>query len=218
MRSDPERRLGVNWNRSGIPSSYQRKFRNHTAYKVYSLFREMLSAGRKRPWKQILYHLTGEREMSADALLEYFAPLRAWLFKYRSKHGYPIGWQETELKNVTGTASGVRKTLPDSTPDGAKNAKVKPANGVGSQKGSSSTSHAAKDTLNGVTFPEAKNSNDVVNLGKPNLKAALDDMGSVLKAQAKGTSLLHAKSSILGSGKPMFVPNKMKDQLNLGHV
>jgi peptidyl-dipeptidase A len=35
--------------------------------------------------------MTGEREMDAGALLEYFAPLKAWLD--RQNAGRPVGWQ-----------------------------------------------------------------------------------------------------------------------------
>ncbi|EDO28297.1 predicted protein, partial [Nematostella vectensis] len=57
-------------------------------------FKEMLAAGRSRPWPQTLFKLTGEREMSADPLLEYFAPLRKWLFNYRIKNNYTLGWKQ----------------------------------------------------------------------------------------------------------------------------
>lgn len=40
---------------------------------------EMLAMGRSRPWPDALFALTGARGMDAGALLEYFAPLLAWL-------------------------------------------------------------------------------------------------------------------------------------------
>ena len=39
----------------------------------------MLAMGRSQPWPDALSALTGEREMDATALLEYFAPLKLWL-------------------------------------------------------------------------------------------------------------------------------------------
>jgi peptidyl-dipeptidase A len=39
----------------------------------------MLSLGASRPWQDALEALTGQREMDATALLDYFAPLRKWL-------------------------------------------------------------------------------------------------------------------------------------------
>jgi len=40
---------------------------------------KMLAMGRSRPWPEALEALTGERQMDAGAMLEYFAPLQAWL-------------------------------------------------------------------------------------------------------------------------------------------
>ena len=39
----------------------------------------MLSLGASRPWQDALEQLSGERRLEASALLEYFAPLQAWL-------------------------------------------------------------------------------------------------------------------------------------------
>jgi peptidyl-dipeptidase A len=50
----------------------------------------MLEAGMSQPWEQTLYEMTGERRMDASALLEYFAPLKAWLD--RQNQGKPVGW------------------------------------------------------------------------------------------------------------------------------
>ncbi len=40
---------------------------------------QMLAMGQSRPWPDALEALTGEREMDATAILDYFAPLDAWL-------------------------------------------------------------------------------------------------------------------------------------------
>jgi hypothetical protein len=50
----------------------------------------MLEAGQSRPWQETLYALTGERQMDAGAMAEYFAPLKAWLD--RQNAGRPVGW------------------------------------------------------------------------------------------------------------------------------
>ncbi|WP_420128696.1 M2 family metallopeptidase [Longimicrobium sp.] len=50
----------------------------------------MLEAGSSQPWEQTLYEMTGERRMDAGAMLEYFAPLKAWLD--RQNQGKPVGW------------------------------------------------------------------------------------------------------------------------------
>jgi len=39
----------------------------------------MLSIGRSRPWPEALEAITGERQMDATAMLDYFAPLQQWL-------------------------------------------------------------------------------------------------------------------------------------------
>ncbi len=39
----------------------------------------MLAMGASKPWPDALEALTGERQMDATAILDYFAPLRAWL-------------------------------------------------------------------------------------------------------------------------------------------
>ncbi len=51
----------------------------------------MLSMGQSRPWPDILYAMTGERRMDAGAMLEYFAPLQAWLDQ--QNRGRPVGWK-----------------------------------------------------------------------------------------------------------------------------
>jgi peptidyl-dipeptidase A len=50
----------------------------------------MLELGQSRPWPDALEALTGERQMDASALLEYFAPLQKWLDE--QNRGRPVGW------------------------------------------------------------------------------------------------------------------------------
>lgn len=50
----------------------------------------MLSLGSSRPWREALAAFNGERELSADPLLEYFAPLRPFL--KQQTRGRPCGW------------------------------------------------------------------------------------------------------------------------------
>ena len=52
--------------------------------------RAMLAMGISRPWPEALEALTGEREMDATAILDYFAPLREWLDE--QNRGQPLGW------------------------------------------------------------------------------------------------------------------------------
>ena len=53
-------------------------------------FWRMLSLGASKPWQEALFELTGQREMDATAILEYFAPLQAWLEK--QNEGQACGW------------------------------------------------------------------------------------------------------------------------------
>jgi peptidyl-dipeptidase A len=52
--------------------------------------RKMLEMGSSRPWPEALYALTGERQMDATAMLDYFAPLKKWLDE--QNRGKPAGW------------------------------------------------------------------------------------------------------------------------------
>ncbi len=53
-------------------------------------FWKTLKAGASRPWQDTLFELTGQREMDATAILEYFAPLKTWL--EGQNKGQTCGW------------------------------------------------------------------------------------------------------------------------------
>ena len=53
---------------------------------------KMLEMGKSRPWPDALEALTGQREMDASAMLEYFAPLKAWLDEQDKQSGSKVGW------------------------------------------------------------------------------------------------------------------------------
>jgi len=50
----------------------------------------MLEMGRSRPWPEALEVVTGQREMDASVILDYFAPLKAWLDE--QNQGRTCGW------------------------------------------------------------------------------------------------------------------------------
>ena len=50
----------------------------------------MLEMGQSQPWQEALFTLTGSRKMDATAMLEYFAPLKAWLDEQNK--GKAVGW------------------------------------------------------------------------------------------------------------------------------
>ena len=51
---------------------------------------EMLEMGLSRPWPDALERISGEREMDATAILDYFAPLKGWLDT--QNEGQACGW------------------------------------------------------------------------------------------------------------------------------
>jgi peptidyl-dipeptidase A len=52
--------------------------------------RRTLAMGTSRPWPDALEALTGQRQMDATAIVDYFAPLKAWLDE--QNRGHPVGW------------------------------------------------------------------------------------------------------------------------------
>jgi peptidyl-dipeptidase A len=52
--------------------------------------RAMLEMGKSEPWPDALEALTGQRQMDASAILDYFAPLKQWLDD--QNQGKPVGW------------------------------------------------------------------------------------------------------------------------------
>jgi peptidyl-dipeptidase A len=52
--------------------------------------RTMLEMGRSRPWPEALEVVTGQTEMDATAILDYFAPLKDWLDEQNK--GRTCGW------------------------------------------------------------------------------------------------------------------------------
>jgi peptidyl-dipeptidase A len=50
----------------------------------------LLEMGLSRPWPDALEALTGQRQMDATAIMDYFAPLKKWLDQQNA--GQPVGW------------------------------------------------------------------------------------------------------------------------------
>ncbi len=50
----------------------------------------MMEMGLSRPWPEALHALTGQRQMDATAIRDYFAPLQKWLDEQNK--GKPVGW------------------------------------------------------------------------------------------------------------------------------
>ncbi|HLW55534.1 MAG TPA: M2 family metallopeptidase [Candidatus Angelobacter sp.] len=52
---------------------------------------KMLAMGKSKPWPDELEAITGQRQMDATAILDYFAPLKKWLDQ--QNQGEKLGWQ-----------------------------------------------------------------------------------------------------------------------------
>jgi len=55
----------------------------------------MLKLGSSRPWQDAMETLTGQRQVLATPLLNYFEPLRIWLEKKNKENEEFIGWNVT---------------------------------------------------------------------------------------------------------------------------
>jgi peptidyl-dipeptidase A len=53
---------------------------------------KMLALGASKPWPEALETLTGEKQLDASALADYFAPLKTWLDEQNKANHYPVGW------------------------------------------------------------------------------------------------------------------------------
>ena len=57
---------------------------------VGAAFNDMLEMGAEKPWPEALEAFTGTRDMDGSAVVEYFAPLMAWLED--ENEGRSCGW------------------------------------------------------------------------------------------------------------------------------
>ena len=52
--------------------------------------KKMLEMGQSKPWPDALEAISGERDLDASAILDYYAPLKKWLDEQNA--GHPSGW------------------------------------------------------------------------------------------------------------------------------
>ena len=52
----------------------------------------MLKLGASKPWQDAMEAMTGQRDVLATPLLNYFEPLMVWLEAENAKNGEYIGW------------------------------------------------------------------------------------------------------------------------------
>jgi peptidyl-dipeptidase A len=60
---------------------------------------KMLSMGKSKPWPDALEAMTGQRQMDATAILDYFAPLKKWLDE--QNQGEKLGWEGMDSSDAT---------------------------------------------------------------------------------------------------------------------
>ena len=53
----------------------------------------MLAMGASKPWPDAMEAITGQREMDATALRDYFQPLEDWLKRENQENQETIGWK-----------------------------------------------------------------------------------------------------------------------------
>lgn len=92
----------------------------------------MLSRGASQPWQKTLQELTGSERMDAKPLLEYFAPLQAWLTQQNA--GKTCGWDTGEPAPAPPAASGSADAPPQPDAQAAPDAAPKPTD-AGSASG-----------------------------------------------------------------------------------
>lgn len=61
----------------------------------------MLKLGSSKPWFDAMELLTGQREMDAGPLLNYFSPLYEWLQNENKRTGEYLGWETNKKSNYT---------------------------------------------------------------------------------------------------------------------
>lgn len=64
---------------------------------IASHHRKALKLGTSVHWTEVLFILTGSRQVSADALLLYYKPLIEWLERLTIDHDIPLGWPKSEI-------------------------------------------------------------------------------------------------------------------------
>lgn len=68
----------------------------------FSCHRDALKLGFSKPWPEAMQLITGQPNMSAEALMSYFEPLMTWLEKENEKNREVLGWPEYSWTPYTG--------------------------------------------------------------------------------------------------------------------
>lgn len=62
--------------------------------------RQALKLGTSVHWTEVLYILTGSRQVSSEALLLYYKPLIDWLEKVAVDYDVPLGWPKSKIWRI----------------------------------------------------------------------------------------------------------------------
>uniref|UniRef100_A0A663F7S2 Angiotensin-converting enzyme n=1 Tax=Aquila chrysaetos chrysaetos TaxID=223781 RepID=A0A663F7S2_AQUCH len=73
---------------------------------------EALKLGFSKPWPKAMEVITGQPNMSADALMSYFEPLMTWLVEENKKNGEVLGWPEYSWTPYTGMQGSAKHSRP----------------------------------------------------------------------------------------------------------
>uniref|UniRef100_A0A336KF21 Angiotensin-converting enzyme n=1 Tax=Culicoides sonorensis TaxID=179676 RepID=A0A336KF21_CULSO len=79
--------------------------------KAGKILKKALSLGSSQHWSEVLYILTGDREIKSDALLEYYQPLNDWLENLILKYNIPYSWLEPIGKELIDLSEKVHTKL-----------------------------------------------------------------------------------------------------------
>uniref|UniRef100_A0A336MCD1 Angiotensin-converting enzyme n=1 Tax=Culicoides sonorensis TaxID=179676 RepID=A0A336MCD1_CULSO len=79
--------------------------------KAGKILKKALSLGSSQHWSEVLYILTGDREIKSDALLEYYRPLNDWLENLILKYNIPYSWLEPIGKELIDLSEKVHTKL-----------------------------------------------------------------------------------------------------------
>ncbi|CAK1546002.1 unnamed protein product [Leptosia nina] len=63
--------------------------------------KNMLKLGSSKPWPDAMEAITGQRDMDASGVMEYFQPLYDWLKQENERTGEHIGWESSKIQYCT---------------------------------------------------------------------------------------------------------------------
>lgn len=62
-----------------------------------------MKLGFSKPWPEAMKLITGQPNMSASAMMNYFKPLLDWLLTENGRHGEKLGWPQYNWTPNSGT-------------------------------------------------------------------------------------------------------------------